>query len=236
MIEIQLHGIVGENFTAASVQRQLPQTGDVTVYINSGGGDAAEGAAIHAALTAHPGHVGVEVRGIAASAASLIAMAGKRIIMADGAILMIHDPMNITIGNSEDHAKTIEQLEAFAKSYARIYAKRSGKSESEARALMKAETWFDGPAAVAAGFADAIADRRAEPFASFEYGRYPKAKAVFASIAAKRADAQTEARDSWRRVLSELGTLKPGIPVPPKSDPHGWSKIVATHNKRHGKR
>jgi ATP-dependent protease ClpP protease subunit len=232
MIEIHLHGVVGENFSAASIQRLLQPGGDVLVIINSGGGDAAEGAAIFNALQDHPGNVTVEVRGIAASAASLIAMAGKRIIMADGAIMMIHDPMNITIGNSDDHAKTIEQLEAFAVSYARIYAKRSGKTADEARAIMKAETWFDGPAAVAARFADAIADRRADAFATFDYGRYPKAKAVFASIAAKRVDAQAEARDSWRRVLSKQGTLKPGIPAPPKADPHGWSKVIAAHSKR----
>lgn len=233
MTSIELHGVVGDDFSATSVQRQLPQSRDITVYINSGGGDAAEGAAIYNTLQAHPGNVTVEVRGIAASAASLIAMAGQRIVMADGAILMIHDPQNITIGNSDDHAKTIEQLEAFAVSYARIYAKRSGKTADECRRLMKAETWFDGPSAVAAGFADAVGDRRADAWARFDYDRYPKAKAVFASIAAKRADSQAQAQESWRRVLHSMGALKADIAPPqPKPIGHGWDKIVAKHNGR----
>jgi len=236
MIELHLHGVVGEDFTGMSVQRRLQQGGDVLAVINSGGGDAAEGAAIFNALQAHPGKVNVEVRGIAASAASLIAMAGHRIVMADGAVMMIHDPQNITIGNSDDHAKTIEQLEAFARAYAGIYAKRSGKTAAETRAIMKAETWYDGPSAVAAGFADAVVDRRADAFARFDYEKYPKAHAAIASIERRRADALTQARDSWRQVLSERGMLKPGIPVPAKADPHGWGEVIAKFNRQNGKK
>lgn len=234
MNELHLHGVVGESLTAASLQRQLQSAGDVTLIINSGGGDAAEGCAIFNALQAHPGRVTVEVRGIAASAASLIAMAGKRIVMADGAVMMIHDPGALTLGNSADHTKSIEMLEAFAVSYARIYAARSRKTEAEARQIMRNETWYDGPAAVAAGFADAVADRRAEPFAAFDYARYPRAKAVFASIAAKQDDTRAASRASWRRVLHSMGMLNPDIPPPPKADPHGWQKVIARMNKQNG--
>lgn len=170
-MSLNLFGVVGEDFTSASVAAALTGAGDLTVRINSGGGYAHEGAAIHALLTAHPGNVDVEIIGIAASAASLIAMAGKTITMADGAVLMIHDPLNITVGNSADHAKTIEELESYARAYARIYAKRSGKTEVEARAVMKAETWLDGDQAVKAGFATSTNARAGVPWASFDYGK-----------------------------------------------------------------
>ncbi|MCB1466797.1 MAG: Clp protease ClpP [Rhizobiaceae bacterium] len=194
-IELRLHGVVGDDFDAARVQTALKAGGDVTVTLNSGGGIASEGAAIYALLAAHPGRVTVDVIGIAASAASLIAMAGDAITMRAGAVLMIHDPMNITVGNSSDHAKTIEELEAYAKSYAKIYAARSGKSEKQCRELMKSETWFDGEQAVAAGFATHTDSRQAEPFAHYNYERYRHAAPAFAAARNEKA--------GWKRAIMD---------------------------------
>ncbi len=191
--ELTLSGTVGvdwfdDGFTHADVVTALANLeGDITVHLNSGGGIAADGAAIHATLTTYPGDVHIIVEGIAASAASLIAMAGDTITMADGAVMMIHDPLNITIGNSADHAKTIEELEAYAKAYARVYAKRSGKSADECREIMKAETWFDGEEAVAAGFADHAGQEKAKPVAAYDYRAYAHAP--------KRFVAQAKAKD-----------------------------------------
>jgi len=191
--ELTLSGTVGvdwfdDGFTHAEVVTALAGLdGDITVHLNSGGGIAADGAAIHATLTTYPGDVHIIVEGIAASAASLIAMAGDTITMADGAVMMIHDPLNITIGNSADHAKTIEELEAYAKAYARVYAKRSGKTADECREIMKAETWFDGEEAVAAGFADNAGEEKAKPVAAYDYRAYAHAP--------KRFVAQAKAKD-----------------------------------------
>lgn len=179
--ELVLSGTVGaewfeDSFTHGDVVAALARLeGDITVRINSGGGIASEGAAIYSTLTTYDGAVSVVVEGIAASAASLIAMAGDTITMAAGALMMIHDPLNITFGDSAAHAKTIEELEAYAISYARIYAKRAGISVDEARAIMREVTWMDGEAAVAAGFADNSSADKAKPVAAYDYRTYAKA-------------------------------------------------------------
>ncbi|SHE67754.1 ATP-dependent protease ClpP, protease subunit [Kaistia soli DSM 19436] len=159
--ELVLYGYVGiaswfdeSGFTAREVIEALAEIeGDVVVRINSPGGIATEGSAIYAALVAHDGTVTVRIEGIAASAASVIAMAGEEIIMANGSLMMIHDPAGVTIGTAADHRATAVALDVMAGAMARIYAKRSGKSVAEARAIMQAETWFDGSEAVAQGFA-----------------------------------------------------------------------------------
>lgn len=190
--ELTLSGTVGDDwfgdgFTHAEVVMALAGLeGDISVRLNSGGGYAAEGAAIHATLQAYPGNVDLVVDGIAASAASLIAMAGDTISMSEGAVMMIHDPMNVTIGNSADHAKTIEELEAYAIAYARVYAARTGKTVDECREIMKAETWYAGEEAVAAGFADRTAEAKSRTAAAYDYRVYARApKRLVAQARAK---------------------------------------------------
>jgi ATP-dependent protease ClpP protease subunit len=186
MKELVLYGSVGtsfwdeEHFTAADVRSQLAGvTGPVTVRLNSGGGIATEGQAIHAILSAHPGQVDVIIEGAAASAASLIAMAGDTITMSAGSILMIHDPASWYVegrGTEDDHLHMAKSLGVLATAYARLYARRAGISLSEARAIMKSETYFDGPGAVEAGFATAHLDDGAEVApAAFDYRLYPRA-------------------------------------------------------------
>lgn len=162
---ITLTGTVGDiywsepSFSAAEVSLALAQVGhdrDVIVRVNSDGGYASEGAAIHAALARHAGKVTVVVEGIAASAASLIVMAGEDIVMAPGSILMIHDPATCTCGTAADHETSIRYLTALATSFAGIYAARSGRSVEQARADMTAEVWFSPEEAVAAGYANRV--------------------------------------------------------------------------------
>lgn len=190
--EVLLSGTVGadwfdDGFTHAQVVTALANLeGDIITRLNSGGGIASEGAAIHAALMNYPGNVEVVVEGIAASAASLIAMAGDKITMADGAVMMIHDPLNITIGNAAEHAKTIEELEAFATAYARIYSNRSGKTVDECRDIMKAETWYDGPAAIEAGFASGPGKAKAKAVAAYDYRDYDHTPKRLAALAKAR--------------------------------------------------
>jgi ATP-dependent Clp protease protease subunit len=194
--EIVLFGTVGEGlfmdgFTALDVVEALAEIGrgkDVTVRLNSGGGIAWEGAAIFNALNAHRGSVTVYVESIAASAASLIAMAGNEIVMRPGSMMMIHDPAAITMGNSADHSKTIEALEALAVSMADIYAERSGKTPEETRADMKAETWMTASEAKAKGYADRVDRSKAkakEPTA-FDYRLYRHAPERMTALAKSR--------------------------------------------------
>lgn len=180
--KLTLSGSVGDDywdgFTYSDVVLALAGVddgADLTVHVNSGGGIATEGAAIHALLAARTGRTEVMIEGIAASAASLIAMAGETVSMADGAVMMIHDPSGFTMGTSADHAKQIEALEALATAYARVYAAKSGKSTDEAREIMKAERWFAADEAIAEGFADAKIERPAAAVAMFDYQQYAHA-------------------------------------------------------------
>lgn len=186
--EIVLHGFVGddfmdEGFTPKSVLKALANMpGDVTVRLNSGGGVAWDGAAIYAALKAHKGNVTVRVEGVAASAASLIAMAGDEIVMADGAMMMIHDPSALTIGTAEDHRQSAGVLDKLGETYAGVYAARSGKSAEDARALMLAETWMTADEAVEMGFADRK-EGAADAVAAFPFAIYANAPEQLKALA-----------------------------------------------------
>lgn len=162
--EIVLYGTVGadlwgDGFSSLDVLQALAALGrgvDVTVRINSPGGNAYEGAAIYNALAAHGGQITILVDSVAASAASLIAMAGDDIVMRPGSIMMIHDPTAITFGDSAAHQKSIEGLEALASTYADVYAEKAGLTPEEARSDMVEETWFTPQQAVDRGYADRI--------------------------------------------------------------------------------
>ncbi len=168
--EIVLSGTVGdlywdECFTASDVILALAQVGrgqDVTIRLNSGGGIATEGAAIHSAIAAHGGRKTIVVEGIAASAASVIAMAGDDVVMSPGALMMVHDPSGFTFGTVDDHEKQIVALTALATAMAGIYAEKTGKAVDEVRADMRAEIWMTPEEAVAGGYADRVLNRASE--------------------------------------------------------------------------
>ena len=130
---------------------------DVTVQINSPGGDMFEGIAIYNLLRAHPARITVDVLGIAASAASVIAMAGDNIRMAPSSFLMLHNAWGVVIGNRHDMAEAATLFERFDGALADIYAARSGMARSEVARLLDAETFLTAEEAVAAGMADTIA-------------------------------------------------------------------------------
>lgn len=174
-----------DGFTHGEVLAALGEFEDdeaIVVHINSGGGYATEGAAIRSALADRGGQTDVFVEGIAASAASLIVMAGETVTMATDAVMMIHDPSGITFGTAADHEATVRALNSLAGAYARSYARKSGKPVAECREIMQAETWFNADEAVAAGFADAI-EGEAEPVAAFPYQTYAHAPQRLVALA-----------------------------------------------------
>ena len=139
----------------------------VEVVINSAGGSAFEGAAMLAELRRHPGFVTVLVEGIAASAASLIAMGGDLVLVDASAFLMIHDPSSLTIGNADDHRASADTLDRLARTYAEAYATRSGNRVEDVAGWMSRETWLDATEATALGFADrVVGGEAAQPRAS----------------------------------------------------------------------
>lgn len=177
MTEIVMYGGVGWEIDAQGVLAALKDVeGDVTVRMNSGGGDAFEGVAIKNVLRSHAGHVTVIVEGLAASAASVIAVGGAdRLIMRPGAELMIHDAWTFVDGNAADLEKTAADLERTSQAMAEIYADKAGTSPEVMRQMMRDETWFSAQEAVDAGLADAVEDGRvrAEPVVAAA-GRGPR--------------------------------------------------------------
>ncbi|MCE8421536.1 Clp protease ClpP, partial [Rhodovulum sulfidophilum] len=135
---------------------------------------------IRTILAGHPGGCRIVVEGIAASAASLLFMAGAERLMSAGSLLMIHDPSGAAWGTEEDLRREADAIGASANVYAAVYADASGKSPEEVRKIMKAETWYGPEAAIAAGFADAIVEDPGRelppPVASID-----RARAAFAS-------------------------------------------------------
>ncbi|HIB4651191.1 TPA: head maturation protease, ClpP-related [Klebsiella pneumoniae] len=148
----------GEGITAKRIAGALRAMNgaDVTVNINSPGGDMFEGLAIYNLLREYEGHVTVKVQGIAASAASIIAMAGDDIQIGRGAFLMIHNCWLYAMGNRHDFAELAQSLEPFDTAMADIYAARSGLDIAAVQKLMDAESYIGGSDAVAKGLADSL--------------------------------------------------------------------------------
>jgi ATP-dependent protease ClpP protease subunit len=160
---ISIYDTIGENWdgsgvTANRISAALRAIGsrDVTVNINSPGGDFFEGVAIYNLLRSHAHKVTVQVMGLAASAASVIAMAGDDILMGDGSFLMIHNAWAVAIGNRHDLADAAERLAPFDSAMADVYAARTGMDSKQTATMMDKETWIGASQAVEDGFATGL--------------------------------------------------------------------------------
>lgn len=136
-------------------------TGDITVWINSPGGDCVAAAQIYNMLMDYKGSVTVKIDGIAASAASVIAMAGTKVLVSPVSMLMIHNPMTVAFGNSAEMQKAIDMLASVKDSILNAYEIKTGLSRTKLSHLMDAETWMDANKAIELGFADEIMQRSA---------------------------------------------------------------------------
>jgi len=159
-IELVVHGPIGDFGVASGdvvkALLQYPRAREIRAYINSPGGDAFAGQAIYAALHRHQAKVRVEVEGMAASAASLIAMAGDTIRVAQGGMIMIHDPWAMAIGAAGEFRKMADDLDRLRLSMRDVYAARTGRDPAEVEAAMTAETWYSAEDAVAFGLATEV--------------------------------------------------------------------------------
>lgn len=190
--ELYLYGFVGENywgdgFTASEVLDALTELGpgDISVHVNSGGGYTDHGIAIYNALKAHPGNVTIMVDAMAASAASLIVMAGDLRIMRAASLMMIHDPSTITWGTADDHGKSKEVLDKLGNLMAALYAARSGDEAEDLRVEMKETLWLTPEEAVERGFATGTEDEAATAVAAFDYRVYAHAPEKLCALAQK---------------------------------------------------
>lgn len=128
----------------------------IKLLLNSPGGSVFDGMAVYNLLASVRDKLDVEVIGLAASIASIIAMAGKSLTVAEGAYLMIHDPFTLAVGGADDLRKTADLLDTMKGEFVAIYAKRSGLSDTEIADMMSEETWFTASEAVDKGFADGV--------------------------------------------------------------------------------
>ena len=141
----------------------LSGSGDITVWINSPGGDCVAAAQIYNMLRDYKGNVTVKVDGIAASAASVIAMAGTEVLMSPVSTMMIHNPATVAMGDHNEMQKAIEMLNEVKESIINAYEIKTGLSRAKLAHLMDAETWMNAKKAVELGFADGIIARNAFP-------------------------------------------------------------------------
>ena len=201
--EIMLYDEIGFWWIQAKeFVRELQGIDAETIHlrINSPGGDVFDGLAIFNALRAHSAKIIVHIDGLAASMASIIALTGNEVRMAENAFFMVHHPWAFTLGNAADHRKRAELLDKIAGSLIDTYVQASGAEKDQVVSWMDDETWFTAEEAVDAGFADAVEDG-ANVEASFDLSLYQHAPAALVS----RPAAAAPTKRDLERTLRDAG-------------------------------
>jgi ATP-dependent Clp protease protease subunit len=213
--EIWIYGDIGESWfgegnTAKGFNDELKALGSIKtldVYLNSPGGSVFEGVAIYNILLRHRAQKTVHIDALAASIASVIAMAGDTINIASNGLMMIHDPWGIAMGSAEDFRKMADSLDKIGGAIVDTYVARTSQTADEVTAMMHEETWLNADEAVAKGFADAITEPiQAAAFAGLDVSnfRHPP-EALKAAVAATPDPGATDQNAS---------KLEPGKPHP----------------------
>lgn len=189
--------------------------GDITVWINSPGGDCIAAAQIYNMLMEYKGNVTIKIDGIAASAASVIAMAGTKVLVSPVSMMMIHNPMTVAMGNTNEMQKAIAMLDEVKESIVNAYEIKTGMSRAKISHLMDAETWMDANSAVEMGFADEILQRSVTdeveiPTVSMVYSQAAVTNSLMDKIAAKcKIELKTEVtKTKADSLMDRLNLLK----------------------------
>lgn len=193
-------------------------SGNITVWINSPGGDCVAAAQIYNMLREYEGNVTVKIDGIAASAASVIAMAGDKVLMSPVSMMMIHNPMTIAFGDSGEMQRAIDMLKSVKDSIINAYELKTGMSRTKLAHLMDAETWMDANKAIELGFADEIIQRNSAvnvevPQVSMLYSRTAVVNSLMDKIAEKCRIQQKNETENNNKVkadslMSRLNLMK----------------------------
>lgn len=212
---LYLDGVIAEeswfddDITPAAFKVELLSTeGNITIWLNSPGGDCVAASQIYAMLMDYKGNVTIKIDEMAASAASVIAMAGTEVLMAPTAIMMVHNPLTVAIGDSEEMKKAIAMLDEVKESIINAYEIRTGMSRTKLSHLMDAETWMSANKAIELGFADGVLEdekRQGSEALAYAFSR----KAVTNSLLDK--------------VKPKQNKPKTGTPIDvPKATPVAW--------------
>lgn len=189
-------------------------SGDITVWINSPGGDCVAAAQIYNMLMEYKGNVTVKIDGIAASAASVIAMAGTKVLMSPVSMLMIHNPATMAWGDHAEMQKTIDMLAEVKESIINAYEIKTGMSRTKLSHLMDAETWMDANKAVELGFADGIIKRSEDiedleiPNVAMLHSKAAVTNSLMNKIAAKCKIEKDETKVTAASLLERLNLMK----------------------------
>lgn len=190
----------GDEMTPAQFRAELAaHPGDLMVYINSPGGDVCAASQMYAALKDHPGKITIRIDGLAASAASIVAMAGDVVEMAPAAYMMIHNSATVAMGNAREMEQATAMLREVDKGIRAVYAAKTGKSERELARMMEAETWMSAPTALAEGFIDAIAYAQ-------DTGKESDAEAGMSAFGAAASSAASEIAEACTTASTAMGS------------------------------
>jgi ATP-dependent Clp endopeptidase proteolytic subunit ClpP len=203
--EIGAYGVTAKGFLAEL--GALEEGAEIDLRLNSPGGSVFDAVAIYNALKRHNGAVTVWIDGIAASAASYIAMAGDKVIMPENAFLMIHDPSGVVMGTAEDMRSTAAALDKVKTSLIQGYAAKSGQTEPEIARLMAAETWLDAGEALALGLVDHVSEP-VKLVAQFDIGRFRNAPEAVVEAVQEGAGATPEQASEEASAEQDLNTAE----------------------------
>ena len=185
--------------------------GDIVLWINSPGGDCVAASQIYTMLMEYKGHVTVKIDGIAASAASVIAMAGSEVLMAPTAVMMIHNPLTIAIGDSAEMQKAIDLLDEVKESIINAYEIKTGLSRAKISHLMDAETWMSANTAIEKGFADGMLyspENKSDIENSYTFSRRAVTNSLLNKVAAKQQKPDPKVSVSKEQLMKRLNLLK----------------------------
>lgn len=180
--------------TASEVVMALSAAGgsDILVHVNSPGGMATEGLAIYNTFKNYEGKVTMRIEGMAASAASIVVLAGNEVVIESAAMMMIHDAWGMTVGPADDHRAQADVLDKLSDVLAGIYATKAGKTSAYWRDQMKTETWYSGQDAVDAGLADRLnseaEEATDEAAAKWDRSIFANIQNRVATVATKKAE------------------------------------------------
>lgn len=226
---LYLDGVIAEeswfsdDITPAMFKEELfAGNGPITIHLNSPGGDCIAASQIYTMLMDYPGDVTVQIDGMAASAASVIAMAGTHVTMSPTSLMMIHNPFTIAMGDTEEMRKAIQLLDEVKESIINAYQIKTGLSRAKISHLMDSETWMNALKAKEMGFCDEVlytgAEDLPENMAGFSFERKSAAACLMNRVIASMPKAQPAPPAEPEQTPAEPTPEEPKEPEPVTPD------------------